>query len=105
MIIILNFADNIKKGYFIELVTTLAIAFIYDPRITVMSFPTNTDATNKEAIREITNTMNSISPGFDSFPMRDSQITNRRIDESNELLTEISRKLDVIIDLLRELKK
>ena len=58
-----------------------------------------------DLMKSISNTINHIAPGIDNVPTKDSQVTNERIDETNEYLSEISRKLDIIIDILREIKK
>lgn len=59
-----------------------------------------------DLMRSISNTINHITPSIDDVPTKDSQqITNQRIDETNEYLAEISKKLDIIIDILREIKK
>lgn len=58
-----------------------------------------------DLMKSISNTINHIAPSIDNVPTKDSQVTNERIDETNEYLSEISRKLDIIIDILREIKK
>ncbi|VFJ14313.1 hypothetical protein [Candidatus Nitrosocosmicus franklandus] len=58
-----------------------------------------------DLMKSISNTINHIAPDIDDVPTKDSQITAQRIDKTNEHLTEISRKLDIIIDILREIKK
>ena len=58
-----------------------------------------------DLMKSISNTINHITPGIDNVPTKDSQVTDQRIDETNEHLTEISKKLDIIIDILREIKK
>jgi hypothetical protein len=58
-----------------------------------------------DLMKSVSNTINHIAPGIDNVPTKDSQVTDQRIDETNEHLTEISKKLDIIIDILREIKK
>lgn len=48
--------------------------------------------------------INHITTGIDTVPTKDSEITAQRIDETNEHLFKISEKMDIIIDLLREIK-
>jgi hypothetical protein len=52
----------------------------------------------------ISDTINHITPGIDTVPTKDNEITAQRIDETNEHLYKISEKLDIIIDLLGEIK-
>lgn len=52
----------------------------------------------------ISSTINHTPPGIDTVPTKDSLITAQRIDETNEHLYKISKKLDIIIGLLRDLK-
>lgn len=58
-----------------------------------------------DLMKSISSTLNHIAPGIDNVPTKDSQVTDQRIDVTNEHLTEISRKLDIIIDILKEIKK
>jgi len=58
-----------------------------------------------DLMKSISNSINHIKPEIDNVPTKDSQITDQRIDETNEHLSEISKKLDIIIDILREIKK
>ncbi len=58
-----------------------------------------------DLMKFISDTLNHIASGIDSVPTKDSQVNDQRIDETNAHLPEISRKLDIIIDILREMKK
>ena len=58
-----------------------------------------------DLMKSISNPINHIASGIDSVPTNDSQVTDQRIDETNAHLPEMSRKLDIIIDILREMKK
>lgn len=52
----------------------------------------------------ISATYDHITPGIDTVPTKDSEITAQRSDETNEHLSKISQKMDIIIDLLQEIK-
>ncbi len=52
----------------------------------------------------ISDTINHVAQGIDTVPTKDNLVIAQRIDETNEHLSKISEKLNIIIDILRELK-
>ncbi len=64
----------------------------------------NSTSDPKDIENSVLESINHITPGIDTVPTKDTLITAQRIDETNEHLSKISKKLDIIIDLLRKLE-
>ncbi len=58
----------------------------------------------KNIENSISNTINHITPGIDTVPTKDNLVIAQRIDETNEHISKIAEKLDIIIDLLGQIK-